>query len=48
MLEFRAKSARKEAERCKQVNTLHLAGKLEAIAEALEQCSKDIAKGVRR
>ena len=48
MLESRAKSARKEAERCKQVNTLHLAGKLEAIAEALEQCSKDIAKGVRR
>ena len=48
MLESRAKSARKEAERSRQANTLHLAGKLEAIAEALEQCSKDIAKGVRR
>ena len=48
MLESRAKSARKEAERGRQVHTLQLAGKLEAIAEVLEQCSKDIAKGVRR
>ena len=48
MLESRAKSVRKEAERGRQVHTLQLAGKLEAIAEALEQCSKDIAKGVRR
>ena len=48
MLESRAKSARKEAERGRQVNTLQLAGKLDAVAEALEKCAQDIAKGVRR
>ena len=48
MLEARAKSARKEAERSRQVNTLQLAGKLDAVAEALEKCAQDIAKGVRR
>ena len=48
MLESRAKSARKEAERGRQVNTLQLAGKLDAVADALERCAQDIAKGVRR
>ena len=48
MLESRAKSARKEAERGRQVNTLQLAGKLDAVADALEKCAQDIAKGVRR
>ena len=48
MLESRAKSARKEAERSRQVNTLQVAGKLDAVAEALEKCAQDIAKGVRR
>ena len=48
MLESRAKSARKEAERGRQVNTLQLAGKLDAVADALEKCAQDIAKGVGR